>query len=74
MVHVKLTHPEPRGKYNVIEDVQTLDGGIVYLKGEPGANVYLAPGRESLDYVAENGYLRIPLPRVNGYAMVVVEG
>lgn len=74
MVHVKLTHPEPRGKYNVIEDVQTLDGGVVYLKGERGANVYLAPGREPLDYVVEEGYLSIRLPRVNGYAMVVVEG
>ncbi len=73
MVHVKLTHPEPRGKYNVIEDMQTLVDGIVYLKGERASSVYSAPGREPLAYEITDGYIRIPLPTVNGYAMVVVE-
>ncbi|MCD9021631.1 alpha-amylase family protein [Cohnella silvisoli] len=73
MVHVKLTHPEPRGKYNVIEDVQTLSDGIVCLKGESAASVYVAPGKEPLAYDIADGYIRIPLPKVNGYAMVVVE-
>jgi hypothetical protein len=73
MVHIKLTHPEPRGRYNVIEDVQTLDGGIVYLKGEKPASVYMVPGKEPLEYEMANGYIRIPLPKVNGYAMVALE-
>jgi len=73
MVHVKLTHPEPRGKYNVIEDLQTLDGAIVQIRGDAASRVYLAPGREPLAYSLADGYIRIPLPKVNGYAMVVVE-
>ncbi|BBH23532.1 hypothetical protein Back11_48770 [Paenibacillus baekrokdamisoli] len=41
MIHIKLTHPESRGKYNVIEDVQTLADGIVYLRGRmPRASIW----------------------------------
>ncbi|MCQ6559000.1 alpha-amylase family protein [Paenibacillus mendelii] len=74
MIHIKLTHPEPRGKYNVIEDRQTLHGGVVYLKGgEHVERVYLAPTQEPLAYELKDGYIRIPLPIVDGYAMVVAE-
>jgi len=73
MVHVKLTHPEPRGKYNVIEDLQTLDGAVVYLQGEAASRVYVAPGGEPLAYEVVGGYIRIPLPKVNGYMVVVAE-
>lgn len=73
MVHVKLTHPEPRGKYNVIEDLQTLDGGIVYLRGEFVSAVYSAPDREPLDYRVADGYIRIALPKISGYALIAVE-
>ncbi|QNK58949.1 beta-galactosidase trimerization domain-containing protein [Paenibacillus sp. PAMC21692] len=73
IIHVKLTHPEPRGKYNVIEDLQTLNGAVVYLKGDNASSVYLAPGQEPLNHQFIDGYIRIPLPEVVGYAMVVVE-
>jgi hypothetical protein len=73
MIHIKLTHPEPRGKFNVIEDRQTLVDGVVYLRGDNIKEVYLAPGKEALSYEQANGYVRIPLPKVDGYAMVVVE-
>ncbi|MBP1995028.1 alpha-amylase family protein [Paenibacillus eucommiae] len=73
MVHIKLTHPEPRGKYNVIEDRQTLSDGVVYLRSNQVEAVYMAPGKEPLAYEQVDGYIRIPLPKVDGYAMVVVE-
>lgn len=73
MVHVKLTYPEPRGKYNVIEDVQTLSDGVVLLKAESVKSIYRAPDREPLAYEQVGDYVRIPLPKVEGYTLVVVE-
>lgn len=73
MVHIKLTHPEPRGKYNVIEDRQTLHEGVIYIRGDHASNVYLAPTREPLKYEIKENYIRIALPKVVGYALVVVE-
>ncbi|MFD0714466.1 alpha-L-fucosidase [Paenibacillus sp. GCM10027626] len=72
MVHIKLTHPEPRGAYNVIEDRQMLSDGVIYIREDkPIQEVYLAPSREPLAYEQENGYLRVALPTVDGYAMIV---
>ncbi|MBP1994522.1 hypothetical protein [Paenibacillus eucommiae] len=88
IIHIKATQPEKRGNYNVVEDWQALSDGVVYLRsGEDGkegnANggkedtgvkaVYLAPSKEPLAYEHVNGYMRIALPKVEGYAMVVVE-
>jgi len=73
MIHVKLTHPEPRGKYNVIEDRQQLYDGFVSFRTDRVNAVYMAPNKEPLAYEQVNGYVRIPLPKVEGYAMVVVE-
>ncbi|GAA3403924.1 alpha-amylase family protein [Paenibacillus hodogayensis] len=74
MIHIKATYPELRGKYNVIEEHSSLRGGVVSLRGESVGAVYAAPSRQPIPYTVEDGYIRIPLPDVEGYAMVVVEG
>lgn len=73
MIHIKTTHPEPRGKYNIVEDWQTLTDAAVWLKQDEAKAVYLAPTKEPLAFERKNGYIRIPLPKVGGYALVVVE-
>ena len=73
MIHVKISHPEPRGKLNIIEDHQTLTDAVVYLKTDNVNAVYLAPGKEPLQYTKEGNYIRIELPKIEGYMMIVVE-
>jgi len=73
MIHVKLSHPEPRGKLNIIEDHQTLTDAVVYLKTDNAKNVYIAPDKKPLEYTTEKNYIRIALPKIDGYMMVVVE-
>lgn len=73
IVHVKTTYPELRGKYNVIEEHNTLHGGIVAIRGEQVKSVYTAPSGTPVPYDVVDGYTRIRLPEVPGYLMVVVE-
>jgi hypothetical protein len=74
MIHVKLTHPEPRGKYNVIEDRPTLSDAFILVRdGGDAEAVYSAPERLPLAYERQNGYIRVAMPKIDGYAMVVVE-
>jgi hypothetical protein len=73
MVHVKTTHPEKRGNYTIIEDSPLLTKAVVYLKGKNVRSVYAAPNGETLAYETTGEYIRIPLPDVDGYLMVVVE-
>jgi hypothetical protein len=75
MIHLKLTHPETRaaGRYGIIEDLPILHGAAVSLKTDAAKSVYLAPSLTRLPFDSHNGYIRIPLPPVEGYAMIVVE-
>ncbi|TNJ66329.1 hypothetical protein FE784_10140 [Paenibacillus hemerocallicola] len=74
MIHIKLTHPEPRGKYNVIEDRQTLSDAFILIRdGGDVEAVYSAPERLPLAYERQNGYIRVAMPKIDGYAMIVVE-
>jgi hypothetical protein len=73
IVHVKTTYPELRGKYNVIEEHNVVHGGVVSLRGEEVKRVYSAPDRKPIPYDIVDGYVRIRLPEIPGYLMVVVE-
>lgn len=73
MIHIKTTYPEPRGRYNIIEDRPVLPHAVVSLKSDRAGSVFVAPNRKSLRHEHEDGYVRIPLPEVDGYMMVVVE-
>jgi len=74
MIHVKTTHPEKRGKYTIIEDSQILTKAVVYVKGQNVDKVYIAPTGEALTYEVAGEYIRISLPDIDGYLMIVVEG
>jgi len=74
MIHVKTTHPEKRGKYTIIEDSQILTKAVVYVKGQNVEKVYIAPTGEALAYEVAGEYIRISLPDIDGYLMIVVEG
>lgn len=73
MIHIKVTYPELRGKYNVIEEHSMLAGGKISIRGGDAKSVYRAPDRKALEYTASDGYIHIKLPEVEGYLMVVVE-
>jgi len=72
MIHIKTTHPEPRGKYNVVEDSQVVTGAVVSFKSSNVKRVYIAPVGEELAYETVDCYTRIPLPAIDGYMMVVI--
>ncbi|MFW6598004.1 hypothetical protein ACQBAU_16905 [Propionibacteriaceae bacterium Y2011] len=71
MCHVKLTHPEPRGAMNVVDALPTLADGRVSIRATP-SRVHLALG-EDLPYRQVGDRVEIDLPRVDGYALVVLE-
>lgn len=73
MIHVKVTYPELRGKYNVIEEHNEWSGGAVWFRADAVKAVYTAPDRTPLAYERQGAYIRIPLPKIVGYVMVVVE-
>ncbi|GBG06461.1 beta-galactosidase [Paenibacillus agaridevorans] len=72
MIHIKTTHPEKRGNYTIVEDSQLLTKAVVSVKGQHVEKVYMAPTGEALAYEIAGEYIRIPLPDIDGYLMVVV--
>jgi len=58
---------------NIIEDHPTLTDAVVYLKADNANHVYIAPGKEPLEFTKEGNYIRIALPKIDGYMMIVVE-
>jgi len=73
MVHVKLTHPEGRTGMPVVEDYPTVLDSVVRVRADQVGTVYTAPDRQSMPYTVEDGYARIEIPRIDGYALLVVE-
>lgn len=73
MVHVKLTYPEQRGSYQVIEERPVLHNAVIRLKAEQVSAVYVAPDQTPLTYDRVGEYIRVALPPVDGYMMIVVE-
>lgn len=73
LLHVKVTHPEPRGKVNIVEEHTVLPRGYeVSVRGEY-KTVKLLPNETPVDFRCENGYTTVTLPEINGYAMFVCE-
>lgn len=74
MLHVKVTYPELRSKFGIIEEHNCLPAGAkITLQGEY-AGVYAAPGKEPLEFAAKDGNTVITLPEICGYLMVVGGG
>ncbi|MDD5603859.1 MAG: alpha-L-fucosidase [Eubacteriales bacterium] len=74
LLHVKTTHPEVRGKMNIIEEHQVLPAGASVSVQGIYAKVYMAPSGERLEFEpAEEGYTKVVLPEIKGYRMIVLE-
>ena len=76
MVYVLAYLPESRGAgINMIEEPIELNDFTVSLRldGREPKKVYLAPGREELDFNIDGNYATICIPRVCGWAVAVFE-
>jgi hypothetical protein len=76
MVHLLAYLPELRGrKMQVIEEPIVVKNVAAALRadGQRVRNVYLAPCEEKLEFQLEGKYLKVTVPEVNGYQMVVFE-
>jgi len=76
LVHVLAYVPERRGaSADMIEEPITIADLTVELRVDdrPPRRVYLAPGGAELPFVVAAGYVRVAVPRVDGYALVVFE-
>lgn len=72
LLHVKVTHPEPRGLSNIVEDHSFLPAGrSVMVKGKY-KNVLTLPEKEKIDYHYSNGYTKVVLPEITGYKMFML--
>ena len=76
LVHVLSYVAERRGAaVDMIEEPMTVMGLTVELRadGPAPARVYLAPAGSDLDFEIVDGYVRVQLERVDGYALIVFE-
>ena len=76
MVYVLAYLPEARGAgVNMIEEPIELNDFTVGLRldGRVPTSVYLAPGKEKLDFTIDESYATVTIPRVRGWAVVVFE-
>jgi len=76
MVHVLTYVPELRGqKLQLVEEPITVEEVELALRsdGLKVQGVYLAPEREALAFRVEGDYVRVTVPKVRGYQMVVFE-
>ena len=75
MVHLLSYVPEMRGKTQMIEEPVKLTDIKISLRsdGKKPEKVYIAPGRKSLRYKVENGYVNVTVPECNGYSLIVFE-
>lgn len=72
LLHVKITHPEPRGLSNIVEDHTTLPAGRnVKVLGEYQEVINL-PDMKAVPFNYENGYTKIMLPEIEGYKMFML--
>lgn len=73
LLHIKTTFPEPRGKLGVIEEHVALpEGARIAVRGEY-AQALLLPERAPLKLERYANYSEITLPRIEGYAAVLLK-
>ena len=75
LVHILSYLPERRCKAMALEDEITIMDAkfALRLDGKKVRKVYLAPSGIELEYAVEADYCSIKVPRIDGYALVVVE-
>lgn len=73
MIHIKVTYPEMRGTYGIIDEHNYLPAGAtVTLQGEY-SKVYTAPEQNQLPFECKDGKTVITLPQIHGYLLVVAQ-
>jgi hypothetical protein len=73
LLHVKVTFPEPRGGFDIIEEHVVLPAGRkVYVRGEYKTAQRL-PCETPVESVIENGYTVVTLPEITGYDMFLLQ-
>ena len=73
LLQVKVTHPEPRCKMDIIEEHHYLkEGADIYLRGEY-KKAYMLPEKKQVKAEMKDGYTKITLPEIIGYGMICVE-
>lgn len=73
LLHIKVTYPEHRNFRAIIEEHNVSEQGkTVFVKGKYVA-AQVVPDGEILKLTYENGYTGITLPRIVGYAMIMLK-
>lgn len=73
LLHVKVTHPEPRGLMNIIEEHDYLKAGAeVAVRGEY-KEAYLLPDKTPIPLRVEDGYSIVTLGEIEGYDMFMLQ-
>jgi hypothetical protein len=75
MVHLLTYVPELRGNAQIVEEPISAHNVMLFLRtdGMIPKTVYLAPSRKTLNFSVAEGYLKISVPEVRGYQLVVFE-
>ncbi|MEA4890695.1 MAG: alpha-amylase family protein [Clostridiaceae bacterium] len=74
LIHVKVTHPEVRGKTDAIEEHGYMKAGAVVCVRGAYRHGYTAPDRQPVEIRPEpdGRYTRVILPAVEGYRLIVL--
>lgn len=73
LLHIKVTYPEPRGNFDIIEEHNVLPAGYkVFVRGEY-KKVTLLPYETDITSDISNGYTEITLPQITGYDMFLLQ-
>ena len=72
LLHVKVTFPEPRGKFNIVEEHVTLKAGAVIEARGEYKEAFRLPDMTPVPHEIKDGYTRITLPEITGYDMFLL--
>jgi len=73
LLHVKVTFPEPRGKFDIVEEHVTLKAGAqLKIRGEYNT-VALLPAETPIESRIEDGHTIVTLPEITGYSMFLLK-
>ena len=73
LLHVKVTYPEPRGAFDIVEEHNTLSAGKkVSVRGKC-AEVLRLPDKTPVPFEYQDGYTVLQLPEITGYDMFLLK-
>ena len=76
LVHLLAYCPDARIQAMALEEGITIMDTELALRIDSGkqiSKVYLAPTRQELPFVVEDGYCKVTVPRFDGYALLIFE-